>query len=175
MVLVDPNIIRQIMPLSGARADVFADPIAETLIEFQITTPQRIAAFLAQIAHESGQLLYTEEIASGSAYEGRIDLGNTEPGDGIKFKGRGLPQITGRANYKLCGAALGYDLLAVPSLLSNPVPASRSAGWFWRMHDFNKYADKDQFGSLTHAWNGGYNGLDERIGFWLKARQVLGL
>jgi putative chitinase len=141
--------------------------------EFGIDTPQRRAAFLAQVAHESGSLRYTLEIADGRAYEGRQSLGNTQAGDGPRFKGRGLLQITGRANYTACGAALGLDLIASPELLEQPSAACRSAAWYWKLRNLNSYADRDAFGSLTVAINGGYTHIDERIVAWLTARKAL--
>lgn len=170
-----PELLRQLMPLSGARADFYAQAITDAMIEFLIDSPKREAAFLANLCHETGSLAFVEELASGAAYEGRRDLGNTEPGDGKRFKGRGFAQVTGRANYLACGRALGVDLIAAPERLTEPVLAARSAGWFWRSKQFNPLADADKFGSLVHAWNGGYNGLDERIIHWLLMRRVLGL
>lgn len=170
-----PRELLKMMPLAGHRSEIYAGPLTDTCIEFEITTPQRQAAFLAQLCHESGSLRYVEEIASGDAYEGRTDLGNTELGDGRRFKGRGLPQITGRDNYLTCGLALGLDLIGNPELLEQPLPASRSAGWFWKTKNLAQLADADKFGSLTHRWNGGYNGLDDRIIHWLRIRKILGL
>lgn len=170
-----PQQLKIIMPFAASRADLYAPLLASAMSEFEIDTPKRKAAFLAQIAHESGSLKYVEEIASGEAYEGRKDLGNTQPGDGKRFKGRGLIQVTGRANYQACGAALGLDLIASPELLKEPVNAARSAGWYWHSRNLNRFADWDQFGALTRAINGGYNGLDDRIKFWLIARKVFGL
>lgn len=170
---VTPEQLQRAIPYSGARAFSFAGPLTDAMAEFDISTPQRRAAFLAQIAHESGSLRYTLELATGDAYEARADLGNLQPGDGRRFKGRGLLQITGRANYAKCGAALGLDLLRSPELLESPAGACRSAGWYWKVRSLNQYADRDAFGSLTRAINGGYIGLDERISAWLSARKAL--
>jgi putative chitinase len=172
---ITPDLIRQIMPLVGARADTYAAELSLAMTEVEINTPQRASCFLAQVAHESGQLKYTRELASGIAYEGRADLGNTVPGDGPFFKGRGFLQVTGRGNYGACGLALKLDLVAHPELLETPSGACRSAGWFWRKNALSDYSDKDAFGGLTKRINGGYNGLDERIQFWLRARKSLGL
>lgn len=170
-----PFELREMMPYAGVRADLYAEPLTLTMAEFQIITPRQQAAWLANLAHESGSLRYVEEIASGAAYEGRQDLGNTEPGDGKRFKGRGFGQVTGRANYLACGIALGMDLIANPELLEQPVPAARSAGWFWKMKNLAPLADEDKFGSICRLWNGGWNGLDDRIQHWLRIRRCLGL
>lgn len=163
------------MPNAGSRADTFAAPLTVAMSEFGIMTAQQQAAFLGQVAHESGSLRYTRELSDGRAYEGRADLGNTSPGDGPRYKGRGLLQTTGRANYARCGDALGLDLVAHPELLELPVGACRSAAWFWKAHGLNRYADTDDFGTLTKLINGGYTGLDERIRNWLVARRALGV
>lgn len=170
-----PAQIAAIMPYAKERAMTYAGPLSDAMAEYAIILPKREAAFVAQVAHESEELLYTHELASGAAYEMRYDLGNTQAGDGPRYKGRGFIDITGRANYKTCGAALGLDLLAQPELLEEPVPACRSAAWFWKLHGLNELADSDKFGSITHRINGGYNGLDERLGFWLLARKEFGL
>lgn len=164
-----------IMPFAGSRAETYAAPLTSAMDEFGISTRQRQAAFLAHVAHESGSLLYTAEIASGTAYEGRKDLGNTEPGDGTRYKGHGLFQITGRANHLACGKALGLDLIANPELLETPAGASRSAGWFWQSRNLNNLADLDKFGSITKVINGDFNGIDDRIQHWLRARRALGI
>lgn len=163
-----------VMPVSGSRADTFAAPLTAAMSQYQINTPLRQAAFLAQIAEESGELRYVEEIASGAAYEGRADLGNTQPGDGVKFKGRGLIQITGRAEYTECEQALCLDLLNHPELLATPENAALSAAWFWESRGLNTLADADRFGSITRRINGGYNGLDDRIRYYVRARQRIG-
>ena len=118
---------------------------------FQVNTKDRQAAFLAQVGHESGQLRYSEEIASGKAYEGRKDLGNTNPGDGVKFKGRGLIQVTGRANYKIFDEwlhknnylTINQSIIDNPEIVSfNPEIAVLSAFWYWDLHKLNNLADR---------------------------------
>jgi len=157
-----------------ARLEYFVTPLNKSMAEFEIDlTPVREAAFLAQICHESGGFHYVKEIATGAAYEGRKDLGNIEPGDGIFFKGRGLIQITGRSNYQECGEALGLDLLAHPELLEDPVNATRSAAWFWHSRGLNEIADRGDFRLLTKRINGGYNGYADRVAYWERAQQVL--
>ncbi len=148
--------------------------VVETLAEFDLTTPLRQAHFLAQLCHESGSFNYLEELASGEDYEGREDLGNVEDGDGVRFKGRGLIQITGRANYGDCGDALGVDLITNPERLSDPDLACRSAGWFWNTRNLSDFADRDDVDSITYRINGGYNGYEDRLHYLEVARGVLG-
>ncbi len=111
--------------------------------------------------------------AAQTRYEGRADLGNTQPGDGSKFRGRGLIQITGRANYAACGEALGLDLINQPTLLELPQHAAMSAAWFWSMKDLNTLADKGDFVKITRRINGGLNGQADRQGLYDKALKVL--
>lgn len=167
--------LKKIIPYAGPRAGVFLVPLTDAMDEFGIDTPARQAAFLAQIAHESGSLRYVREIASGQAYEGRLDLGNTEPGDGVRYKGRGLIQVTGRANYRTCSRALFGDdrLLQSPELLEETENACRSAAWFWKTHNLNAQADVGAMKAITKAINGGLNGYDERLAFYGRAREVL--
>lgn len=168
--------LKKIMPTAKADAvDRFVEPLNQTMKEFAIDSGQRAACFLAQLAHESGALRYVRELASGEAYEGRKDLGNTEPGDGVRFKGRGLIQITGRTNYGHCGEALGEDLLANPEKLEEPLLAARSAGWFWATHKLNDLADQGAFRTITKRINGGFNGLEDRLAYYGRAREVFGL
>ncbi len=162
-----------IMPAAKSRVELFAVPLNAAMMEFNISTKARQAAFLSQVGHESGQLRYVRELASGEAYEGRKDLGNTQPGDGMRYKGRGLIQITGRANYKACGDALGYDLLAHPEFLESAVLACRSAAWFWRSRGLNELADAGDQVKVTRRINGGTNGLADRLALYERARQVL--
>lgn len=159
------------------RAERFLDAIEAAMAEFGIDTPERQAAFLAQVGHESGGLHYTVEIwgptAQQARYEGRADLGNTEPGDGFKFRGRSLIQTTGRANYEKVGAALGLDLIENPDLLAEPVTAARAAGYFWQSHNLNALADSGDFERLTKRINGGLNGYAERCALHDAACAVL--
>ena len=169
-----PAELTTMMPLAAARA-TYAALLTHAMTEFGIDTPRRQAAFLAQVCHESGSLRYTKELADGAAYNGRADLGNTQPGDGPRYKGRGLIQITGRANYRECGSALGLNLIEQPGTLELPEGACRSAAWFWKARELNQFADADAFGSLTRRINGGYNGIDDRIQHWLRIRRCFGL
>jgi putative chitinase len=158
------------------RAAAYLPVINAALKEFDINTPRRRAAFLAQIAHESGELRFMEEKASGEDYEGRRDLGNTEPGDGKRYKGRGPIQLTGRANYRKAGAALGLDLEKEPDLVATrPDVAFRVAGWFWKSHGLNELADKGDFLAITRRINGGTKGLESREKYHEKARAALGV
>ena len=164
----------KIMPFAGQRrVATFIAPLSAAMAEFGINTPARQASFLSQIGHESGQLQYVRELASGDAYEGRRDLGNTMAGDGRRYRGRGLIQITGRANYAACGAALGLDLLATPELLEQPVSACRSAAWFWKRNGLNEMADAGDQVRVTRRINGGTNGLAERLALFEVAKKVL--
>lgn len=168
------------MPYAGARADLYLQPLNAAMAEFQIDTLARKASFLAQIAHESGSLKYVREIGSGSAYDTgslAVRLGNTpeDDDDGERLKGRGLIQITGTTNYRTCGLALGFDLLADPSYLETPVGASRSAAWYFASRGCNEAADAGNFGTITKIINGGYNGLDDRIRHYIRCRKALGI
>jgi putative chitinase len=162
-----------IMPLARARVGTFLAPLNVAMVEFGITTPARQASFLSQVGHESGQLRYVRELASGQAYEGRADLGNVQAGDGVRFRGRGLLQVTGRANYSACGKALSLDLLAQPELLEKAVNACRSAGWFWQTKGLNALADAGDQVKVTRRINGGTNGLAERLALFTAAHRVL--
>lgn len=122
----------------------------------------RLAHFFAQLAHESDGFKTLEEYASGKAYEGRKDLGNTEPGDGVKYKGRGYIQITGRSNYRFAGQALNLGLLDNPKLLLTPVNGFNASLWYWRMKRLDDYADRNDIIRITKAINGGLTHLEER-------------
>ncbi len=170
-----PETIRLMFPNAGTRLDPHLPYIIPAMQEFGIDNDNRVAAFLAQLAHESGEYRYMEEIADGSDYEGREDLGNTNYGDGRRYKGHGPIQITGKTNHRLCGMALDINLLEVPTLITQPKYGTRSAGWFWKTHDLNLIADRNWFITITKTINGGTNGLAERITYWNRNRQILGL
>lgn len=146
-------------------------------LEYDITGPVRVAAFLAQVGHESGGFKYTREIwgptAAQKRYEGRKDLGNTQPGDGSKYRGRGLIQITGRFNYQKASDALGIGLVSVPEQLELKPLAARSAAWWWSAHGCNELADLGDFERLTRRINGGLNGYPDRLARWEKAKAAL--
>jgi putative chitinase len=172
-----------VMPNARSQAGVFISALNTAMSHRNINTPKRIAAFLAQVGHESGQLQYVRELG-GAQYLSKYDtgalavrLGNTpEPdGDGQKYRGRGLIQITGRDNYRQCSLGLFGDdrLLFLPELLEKPQWAAESAAWFWEQNGFNELADRDQFNSITRRINGGLNGLQDRLQLWARARAVL--
>lgn len=178
--------LHDIMPFAHSRVETFVDALNDAMREFSVSdTPLREAAFIAQIAHESGELRYTEEIASGSAYDDRADLGNTRPEavaaaraagttPGPYFKGRGLLQITGYDNYLSCGASLGLDLVSGPRQLASVIPACRSAGWFWQRHGLNELADKSDMIGITKKINGGRTGMDDRMKYYRRALAAIG-
>ncbi|PMU84627.1 MULTISPECIES: glycoside hydrolase family 19 protein [unclassified Pseudomonas] len=167
----------QILPNAGRQAGVFVPVLNTAMNRYGIVGTARAAAFIAQVGHESGQLRYVREIwgptAQQAGYEGRADLGNTVKGDGSKYRGRGLIQITGRTNYAACGEALGLDLLSKPELLELPQHAAMSAAWFWSMKGLNTLADQGQFMKITRRINGGLTGQTDRQALYDKALEVL--
>ena len=167
----------QILPNAGPVAGVFVPALNTAMNHYQIVDLKRVAAFIAQIGHESGQLRFVKEIwgptAAQAKYEGRKDLGNTVAGDGSKYRGRGLIQITGRANYMACGEALGLDLIMQPELLEKPQHACMSAAWFWASRGLNTLADAGRFDQITQRINGGQNGAEDRQVLYVRALKVL--
>ena len=167
----------QILPNAGQVAGVFVPVLNTAMGRYQIVGTKRIAAFIAQVGHESGQLKYVKEIwgptKAQARYEGRADLGNTVTNDGSKYRGRGLIQITGRANYKACGEALALDLINHPELLEKPQHACMSAAWFWASRGLSTLADAGKFDKITQRINGGQNGAADRQALYAKALKVL--
>ena len=164
-----------IMPNAKSRVDQYLGYINGYAEEFGINTAIRMAHYLAQIAHESSELRYTKEIASGKAYEWRADLGNTHRGDGVRYKGRGLIQITGRANYQAYARYCGFDVVGSPELLERPLGAVRSSMWYWSKHGLNALADADNIKTITRKINGGYNGLADREMYLARAKKVFNI
>jgi len=150
-------------------AEAFVPILNDLLPIYEITTPKRVAAFLAQTGHESASYNTLEEKASGDAYEGRKDLGNKQKGDGRKFKGRGVIQLTGRDNYTSFGSFAKTDLIAAPAKLKEPFLAVLAACWYWKKRNLNPLADDALFDEITKKINGGLNGKADRDKRYKKA------
>lgn len=175
--LITAKQLQHILKIKQGRALKWVKPINKVLRHYEIDTPLRIAAFIAQIGHESARLRYVREIwgptKAQRRYEGRKDLGNIYKGDGKRFMGRGLIQVTGRANYAKCAKALDLPLLDNPKLLELPKNAAMSAGWFWSRNKLNRFADSQKFTTLTKRINGGKNGIADRRALYKRALEVL--
>lgn len=170
---ISPAALRHVCPnLSPADAARIAAGLGEAFTRYGITTERRAAMAVAQWAHESANFRTSREYASGAAYEGRKDLGNTRRGDGVRFKGRGRIMITGRANYAAMGKALGLDLTAHPELLERSPYSELVSGQWWKDHGCNELCDSGDFVGLTRRINGGLNGLADRQLLYGRARQV---
>ena len=191
----------QILPNAGQVARFFVPVLNTAMSRYQIIGAERIAAFIAQVGHESGHMTrlvenlnygaealrknwpsrFDVELASAVArkpeqianiaYGNR--MGNTAPGDGWKYRGRGLVQITGKNNYQACGEALGLDLIAQPELLEKPQYGCMSAAWFWASNGLNTLADAGKFDAITQRINGGHNGAADRQELYARALKVL--
>lgn len=163
---IDPATFRRAAGLTSTAADRWYPHVRAACLAHRIDTPARIAAWIAQIGHESGGFRFTREIWGPTdaqrRYEGRIDLGNTVPGDGSRYRGRGLIQITGRSNYARAAAALGVDVVAEPEMLETDGMAALSAAWWWSANGCNQLADAGNFDALTRRINGGLNGIEDR-------------
>lgn len=194
--------VEQLQRIAGTTAPRTLMPelvkwINATCPRYGIDTPQRYAHFLAQACHETDRFSTLREYADGARYEGREDLGNTQPGDGKRFRGRGIFQTTGRANYAKLGSRKGQPdvFLRNPELLEEPEYAVWSACEYWAEHGFNDAAsrpDGDRL-RLKKPWtkslerplspveyisvriNGGENGLADRLARYARACQVLGV
>jgi putative chitinase len=182
--MITSDALRRIMPhLSQEKCAQCLPHLQQAMEEFKINSPLREAAFLAQLAHESGELKFMEEIwgptEAQRRYEPQSDLaqrlGNTESGDGKRFKGRGPIQLTGRANYQTYGQLLHIDFVDNPPLAASPTVGFRIAGLYWQKNGLNELADEQQFKTITKRINGGFNGLEQRQRFYDVARNVLGV
>ena len=184
---LDADLLAAAIGCQRSRAALFAGPLDVACARYAIDTPIRMAMFIAQIGHESGSLQFVREVwnpkqvPAQSRYEGRADLGNTLPGDGFRFRGRGLIQTTGRANYRFVRDSLrkgGYrcpDFEQEPELLEEPQWAALSACDYWEMRKCNEAADAGNFELVTRLVNGGTNGLVDRLNRWERAKRVLGV
>ncbi len=208
---LDASQLTRIMPASPS-PEIWTRALNDAMARFDIAGSQRMAAFLAQIAHESGQLSRLKENLNYSAarlmqvwpkrfptlqkaqsyernpeklanyvYAGRLGNGDEASGDGWRFCGRGLIQLTGRGNPRAAAAGIGLPLESEPQLLEQPDAAALSAAWFWKSHGLNELADNgnddddlEDFTTITRRINGGTVGLKERIAFWKSAKGVLG-
>ena len=181
---LDADLLAAALGCQRSRAALFAGPLDVACARYAIDTPIRLAMFIAQIGHESGSLQFVRELWGPTdaqlRYEGRADLGNTLPGDGFRFRGRGLIQATGRANYRHVRDRLrkgGHrcpDFEQEPELLEEPQWAALSACDYWEMRKCNEAADAGDFELVTRLINGGTNGLDDRLNRWQRAKRVIG-
>lgn len=184
--LITKSQLQACLPYADSeKIDQFLSYFNAGIERYKINTPNRLACFLPQIAHESGCLKYVLEIADGKAYEGRTDLGNINSGDGPRFKGRGLIQITGRNNYITLAEEFAIDCENHPELLEQPRWATESACWFWNWRGLNEIADKpdtwlrewkkrkyNKFEWITVKINGGLNGLADRLKYYEIAKKT---
>ncbi|HUC11866.1 MAG TPA: peptidoglycan-binding protein [Stellaceae bacterium] len=181
MIELPDNLLNQVAPrVTGRKGESQAriirevsGPFAATLAQFAIDNVLRVAHFLAQTCHESDGFCTTVEYASGQEYEGRRDLGNTQPGDGVRYKGRGLIQLTGRTNYQNYGDLLQLNLVGDPDLASEPATSLKIACEYWQQHKLNGFADRDDIETITRRINGGLNGLESRRTYLAKAKTAL--
>lgn len=164
--------IKKIAPRARVDIATIARTIDENTKKYGVDTEARLDAFLAQAAHETNGFDTLEEYASGAAYEGRSDLGNTQPGDGVRFKGRGIFQTTGRSNYKDVSRHIFGDdrLLTNPEILEQPKYAAIAALYYWKSRNLSPLADKGDFETITKRINGGLNGWKERLSYWEKLK-----
>ncbi len=198
--LIDSLQLAKIVP--NAQTDLFVEPLNNCLKEFKIDTPKRVSAFIAQCAHESQgftrleeNLNYSEEgllktfpkriskehakllernpiAIANYIYANRYGNGDFQSGDGWRYRGRGLIMLTFKNNYKACGVSLGLTLVETPDIVAQPKIACEVAGWYWRTHNCNALADKEDFGKITQIINGGNTGLSDRLRYWERAKEV---
>lgn len=179
--LTDSQLMRIMPHLKAERAALMLPHLNATMARCEVNTLLRTAAFVAQLAHESGEFRFMEEIWGPTAQQRRYDppdrlardLGNTQAGDGKRYKGRGPIQITGRANYKRFGELLGLDLVGQPELASQPGVGFLLSGMFWVSRGLNEFADAQDFVKITKRINGGTTGLADRQAFYERAKAVL--
>ena len=174
---ITPELLRTVAgaPVSKTVTDGLVQYLPEYLEKYNINTQLELEHFLAQAAHESDHFRTLTEYASGAEYEGRRDLGNVYPGDGRRYKGRGIFQLTGRANYATMSKKLGVDLVNNPQLAATPEISVQTALEYWKSHNLSKWAKEDNIEQITKLINGGYNGLKERRIHLQKAKRAVAL
>lgn len=183
--MLDPATLSRAIGCPVARAERWAPALVAAIWTYGMSDRREVSAWLAQIGHESGRLAHVRELWGPTPaqlrYEGRRDLGNTQPGDGFRYRGRGLIQVTGRANYRSATTGLrkvapdAPDFEATPELLEAPRWAALSAAEFWHRNGCGLLALAGEFEALTRVINGGRNGLADRLELWASARDALGL
>ena len=172
--MITKEVLKQIAPNSNDRIISDLEKYFDKhMAKYEVNTYLRVCHFIAQCAHESASFTTLEEFASGSAYEGRRDLGNTQRGDGVRYKGRGIIQLTGRANYRTFGKSLGYDLEGNPELAEQPEISVLTALEYWKSRGLNAFADRDDITTITRRINGGLNGFEDRKKYLERAKRVL--
>lgn len=159
--------------VSHSKVILYTPLLNKYMSMYNIDNKQRCAMFIANLLVESGRFNYTKELANGLAYEHRKDLGNINDGDGVKYKGRGLIQITGKNNYKQLSHDFNIDFITHPELLEQPDNATRSACWFWSTHKLNEVADTLNFKQTVRIINGGFNAYTERMNYYKELIKVL--
>jgi predicted chitinase len=180
--MLNEDQLRRIVPrMNAAKRSAFLPHLNAAMAEGGIDTLLRTAAFIAQLAHESGSFVYMKELWGPTPAQRRYEpasslatrLGNRDPGDGKRYMGRGPIQITGRDNYRRFGELLGIDLVADPDSAATPEVGFRIAALYWKSRDINQAADAEDFREVTRRINGGFNGLADRTEFYERAKQVL--
>lgn len=172
---ITPQILRAIAgaPVNANVVDGLVKYLPPLMFKYKLNNHLRVAHFLAQICHETDHFRTLEEYASGAAYEGREDLGNTRKGDGKRYKGRGAIQLTGRFNYRKYGQKIGVDLENNPELAKHPENSIKTALEYWTANNLNTYADQDNVKMVTRRINGGFNGLQSRIDMTKRAKYAV--
>lgn len=172
--MITKEMIKKIAPNSKEEIiGPLVDYLNKYLPKYEVSTYLRVCHFLAQAAHEAASFRTLREYASGAAYEGRKDLGNVKPGDGVRYKGRGIFQLTGRANYRDIGNKIGMDLENNPELAESPEVSVLTALEYWKSRNLNVLADRDDVEGITRKINGGLNGFEDRKKYLSRCKQII--
>ena len=172
--MITKEMIKQIAPTSKNEiVDPLIKYLNKYLAKYEVNNFWRVSHFIAQAAHESASFRTLEEYATGAAYEGRKDLGNVNKGDGVRYKGRGIFQLTGRANYRDMSKKLGLDLEGNPELAESPEVSVLTALEYWKSRNLNALADSNDIMGITKKINGGFNGLDDRRRYFARCKEII--